>query len=193
MLGTDPHPWGFRSEWKSSQLSETPPPSWERQKLNLQARTYLEWCAVKTKQSKCFEVMRGTVFNRGQASASSFFDREVFGKMAFGKRPEWSIGDEPGDTTGRVFKQEVGECQACSRRAAGGGCGESEVAGSRRTRWGKRGMGSISQWVGKACGPKSQSPSLLLLLGPSSHLYSEIAFKIIPLHDHPPPSWHWRR
>lgn len=69
---------------------------------------------------------------------------------------------------------------SCSEGAAG-----SQKWLGARTRAGasEAWAASVSEW-----GRHAAQRASLLLLGPSSHLYSETTFKIIPFHDHPPSS-----
>lgn len=130
----------------------------------------------------------GAVFNRGQA-ASFFLDREVLsGKRAFGKRPEWSSGDELGIPQEECSKQEGQWAPGLQQARLQWGAVGSQSG------WEPARAGASETWATSVSGRgRRAAQRASLLLCPSSHLYSEITFEIIPFHDHPPSYWLWRR
>lgn len=67
--------------------------------------------------------------------------------------------------------------------------GEAAVRGGGESEWLGAGAraGASETWATSVSGRgRRAAQRASLLLCPSSHLYSEITFEIIPFHDHPP-------
>ena len=132
MLGADPRSGDSGVNERAPSSLETPPSRWERQMLNLQARTYLEWCAVKARQSECFEAVGALFLTEGKLLLFFLTGKSCLGKGHLGRDRSEVQETSWGYHRKSVLSRKVSERQACSRRGCSEGRWGVRVAGSRR-------------------------------------------------------------